>query len=148
VGGPIDELQWLILLRSATALEMYRKRYGRILPERVIEFMLLDAEFPRAIRFCLAQAEESLHAISGSPMNSFRNMPEKILGSLRSELAQAQVYDIIAAGLHEFLEDLQSRLNAIGDAVAETFFVHLPAGMSARPEGEISSDVLSGHQGQ
>ena len=36
--------------------EMYRKRHGRITPATVVEFLLLDREFPRAIRFCLIEA--------------------------------------------------------------------------------------------
>ena len=30
VGTPFDDIQWLALLRSASALEMYRQRHGRI----------------------------------------------------------------------------------------------------------------------
>jgi len=30
VGSPYDSIQWASLLRSASALEMYRKRYGRM----------------------------------------------------------------------------------------------------------------------
>jgi uncharacterized alpha-E superfamily protein len=148
VGGPIDELQWSILLRSATALEMYRKRHGRISPEGVVDFLLLNTEFPRAILFCLSDAEESLHAVSGAPAGTFRNSPEKILGGLRSDLAYAQVYDIIAAGLHEFLEDLQLRLNAVGDGITETFFAIKPMGSSKTSRGEGSSDVLPRYQSQ
>ena len=140
VGGPIDELQWSILLRSATALEMYRKRYGQILPDKVVDFLLLDTEFPRAILFCLIQAEESLHAITGSPAGTFRNPAERIIGSLRSELAYAQVYDIIAAGLHQFLEDLQGRLNAVGDAVAASFFGLEPEPVAVAVSGGESSE--------
>ena len=84
-------MQWCDPARSATALEMYRKRYGRIAPENVVEFLLLDTEFPRAILFCLVKAEESLHAISGSPAGTFRNLAEQLAGQLRSELAYAQV---------------------------------------------------------
>ena len=37
VGTPLDTNQWGALLKSASALEMYRKRYGRITPEQVAE---------------------------------------------------------------------------------------------------------------
>ena len=70
VGTTSDDIQWAAVLRSASAFEMYRKRHGRIAPERVVEFLLLDKEFPRAIRYCLVRARESLHAISGTPAGS------------------------------------------------------------------------------
>ncbi len=122
VGGAVDELQWSVLLNSASALEMYRKKYGQIEPENVIDFLLVDQEFPRAILFCLLNAEESLHSISGSRVGGYANQAERRLGQLRSELAYAQVYEIIARGLHEFLDGLQGKLNTVGEAIAGTFF--------------------------
>ena len=68
VGTPLDEVQWVAVLRSASAFEMYRKRHGRIVPKAIVEFLLLDSEFPRAIRFCLNAARDSLHAISGNAL--------------------------------------------------------------------------------
>ena len=66
VGTPFDDIQWLALLRSASALEMYRQRHGRISPVNVVKFLVLDREFPRAVLHCLTRANESLHAISGT----------------------------------------------------------------------------------
>ena len=123
VGTPADDVQWIAVLRSASALEMYRKRYGRVAPDRVVDFLLLDREFPRAVHYCLIAADESLHAISGTPIGTFSNAAEQRLGQLRSELAYTDVADIVAAGLHEFLDGLQLRLNRVGDAIHETFFV-------------------------
>ena len=54
---------------------MYRKRHGRISPRGVVEFLLLDREFPRAVHFCLLAARDSLHAISGTPPAAFRHPP-------------------------------------------------------------------------
>jgi hypothetical protein len=68
VGTPFDGLQWAAVLRSASAFEMYRKRHGRISPKGVVDFLMLDREFPRAIQFCLRAARDSLHAISGTPL--------------------------------------------------------------------------------
>jgi uncharacterized alpha-E superfamily protein len=127
VGGAVDEMEWSILLRSATALAMYRRRFGPIMPENVVDFLLLEIEFPRSVLFCLERAEESVHAITGTPPGSFRNPVERRLGQLRSELAYSQVHDIISEGLHEFLDTFQGHLNRIGDAISETFFGLQPA---------------------
>ena len=81
VGTPIDDIQWAAVLRSASAFEMYRKRHGRISPRGVVEFLLLDREFPRAIQFCLLAARDSLHAISGTPLGTFRYPPENCWAS-------------------------------------------------------------------
>jgi uncharacterized alpha-E superfamily protein len=127
VGTPLDDIQWAAVLRSASAFEMYRKRHGRIAPNRIVDFLLLDREFPRAVHHCLMEAEGSLRAVTGAPINSFRNPAEQRLGQLRSEFAYAQVDDIIHAGLHEFIDGLQTKLNGVGDAIAEMCFAPPPA---------------------
>ncbi len=122
VGTPFDDIQWAAVLRSTSAFEMYRKRHGRISPKGIVQFLLLDPEFPRAIRFCLNAARDSLHAISGTPFGSFRDNAEKLLGQLGSDLAYANVDEIVNAGLHEYLDDLQSRMNRVSTGIFETFF--------------------------
>lgn len=122
VGTPFDELQWSALLRSASAFEMYRQRYGRINPASVVSFLVLDREFPRAILHCLSRANDSLHAITGSDPESFSNLPEQRLGQLRASLAFTSADDIINRGMHEFVDDMQRRVNAIGLALSNTFF--------------------------
>jgi uncharacterized alpha-E superfamily protein len=122
VGSPIDDIQWAAVLRSASAFEMYRKRLGRISPQGVVEFLILDREFPRAIQFCLVAARDSLHAISGTPLGTFRYQPEKLLGQLCSDLSFDSLDEIIGHGLHEYLDELQTKVNAVGTGIFETFF--------------------------
>jgi uncharacterized alpha-E superfamily protein len=122
VGTTSDDIQWAAVLRSASAFEMYRKRHGRIAPERVVEFLLFETEFPRAIQYCLQRARTSVHAISGTPAGMFRHPVERLFGELCSELAYARVEAIISGGLHEYLDRLQTRINQIGGEISETFF--------------------------
>jgi uncharacterized alpha-E superfamily protein len=122
VGTTSDDIQWAAVLRSASAFEMYRKTHGRIAPERVVEFLLFEKQFPRAIQYCLVRARQSVHAISGTPAGVFRHPVERLLGELCSELAYARVETIITAGLHEHLDRLQTKMNLIGNGISETFF--------------------------
>ncbi len=127
VGTPIDDLQWSSVLRSVSGFEMFRKRHHGITPDRVAGYLILDRLFPRAIMYCINAADESLHAISGSPAGTFWNQAEKRMGQLRSELAYTNVTDIIGQGLHEFLDAFQTKLNKVGAAVYETFIAMRPA---------------------
>ncbi len=126
VGSTFDELQWVALLKSASGFEMYRRVYGRISPDSVVEFLLLDREFPRSVHYCIAAAQHSLHAVSGTPLGTFRSPAEQQLGMLRSELDYSDNRRIIEAGLHEMLDLLQAKLNRIDDAIFETFFALQP----------------------
>ncbi len=140
VGTPFDDLQWAAVLRSASAFEMYRKRHGRISPRGVAEFMILDREFPRAVQFCLLSARDSLFAVSGTPAGTYRNSAEKTLGQLCSDLTFTSVEDIFKQGLHEYLDDLQTRVNQVGMDLFETFLAlkspQNPPRHSLRPSAE------------
>jgi len=124
VGTPYDDVQWSAVLKSVSGLEMYRKRYGRISPERIVEFLVLDSEFPRAVRFCVSRADQSLHGITGTPVGAFSCLAERNLGMLRAELDYAQVDHIIKGGLHEFFDAFQTKLNTIDECILGDFFVH------------------------
>ncbi len=126
VGTQLDVVQWSALLKSASALEMYRQRRGRITPAQVADFLLLDRDFPRSTHFCLLKSEESMHLVTGTPLGTFKNAAEQRLGRLRSELDYAHIQDIIEQGLHEFIDSFQTKLNRVGDALIETFFAMRP----------------------
>ena len=122
VGRPVDDLQWSALLRSASAVEAYRRRWGRVSAAAVAGFLLLDPEFPRSAHHCVAAAQESLHAVTGTPVRGFANRAEQALGRLVAELDYTDVGEVIGDGLHEFLDSLQAKLNVVGDELSQTFF--------------------------
>jgi uncharacterized alpha-E superfamily protein len=136
VGSTLDIVQWSALLESTSALHMYRKRFGRIAPKNVADFLILDRQFPRSIRFCVAQAEECLHAITGSAPGLFANRAEQLLGQLNARLSYMRVDDIMAEGLHEFVDDFQGQLNEIGGAIHKTFFEVPAAPMQISSQSE------------
>ncbi len=126
VGTPLDQVQWIALLRSVSAYEMYRKQLRRITPSSVAEFLILDREFPRSIHFCLRELERCLHQVTGTPVGTWSNKAERTLGRLCAELGYLTIEDIIETGLHEFLDQIQSRINEVGTKISETFFDTVP----------------------
>ena len=71
---------------------------------------------------CLIEAEQSLCAITGGQTGAFKTRAEKDMGRLRAELDYTDVKDIFEIGLHEYLDQFQTKLNNLGFAIAETFF--------------------------
>jgi len=122
IGSPYDNILWGALLRSASAFEMYRKRHGRIDPKKIVDFLLLDVNFPRAVHYCIVTAMISMNNITGSPRGTFANKAEQSLGRLLSEFNFASLEDIFEHGLHEYLDSTQTRINALGAAVQTEFF--------------------------
>src|SRR5215471_919078 len=53
VGTPYDDIHWSAVLKSVSGFGMYRKKYGRISPQDIVDFLLMDPDFPRSIRFCI-----------------------------------------------------------------------------------------------
>jgi len=126
IGSPVDVVQWSSLLRSAGALEMYRQRFGTISPSSVAEFLMLDTRFPRSLTFCMLQAEHALAEVEGYK-SCETSQAYRLLGRLRSHLQFGEIGKIVAGGMHEYLDDVQARLNSIDDAIHDRFFRFTPA---------------------
>ncbi len=137
VGTSLDVVRWSALLKSASALETYRRLYGKIVPRRVAELLILDRRFPRSMHFGVIKAQESLRDISGSDAGTFCNHSEQLLGRLRSDMDYAEIGDIMQRGLHEFIDDFQSQLNEIGQTIHSDFFAS-PISKSKRTRELIS----------
>lgn len=122
VGGNVDTLQWMAVLRSCSALDAYLKEHvGEVTPWHVARFLIMEEEFPRSIRFCCGQIDDALHAISGSQPGHFANEAERLSGRLQSMLAYTTIDDVIATGMHEFLEQVQMRLIELTNAMFKSY---------------------------
>ncbi|MGB5435687.1 MAG: alpha-E domain-containing protein [Maribacter sp.] len=121
VGSPIDLMQWAALLKSVSAYDMYRKKYGKLTALNISEFLILDKKFPRSMLCCLIYAEQSLQEITGS-IGGFSNEAEKQLGKLKSELEFVDINDVFASGLHEYLDEFQQHLNRVSISLYNSFF--------------------------
>lgn len=121
-NGHGDQIGWTTLLNSTSALQMYRQIWHVTTPAAVAQFLLLDRHFPRSILACVRGAQESLHSISGTPLGSFENESERVLGRLRSELDYARIDEIMEHGLHQYIDGLQGQLNGASTALQSQFF--------------------------
>ena len=143
VGSAIDAVQWAALLKSVGGLEMYRKHHGAIGPARVADFLMLDAEFPRSLLHCLLRGEASLSRIVGSDPPPANRELARTVGRLRAELEFGEIEEIIAGGLHGYLDRFQERLNGVDKAMNRSLF-HIAAsdatGGAAVAEGAAAPD--------
>jgi uncharacterized alpha-E superfamily protein len=122
VNSPIDNIQWMAVLKSASAFEMFRKQKHQITPRNVADFLIFDDQFPRSIRHCISKSQVCLHRISGSVPGSASNLAERRLGRLKADLEYTDIDEVIDNGLHEYMDGLQTRLNRLDEAIGTTFF--------------------------
>jgi uncharacterized alpha-E superfamily protein len=122
VGGAVDTAQWQAVLRSASALEAYRRFYVReILAWKVAEFLIFSESFPRSLHFCVAQVDDFLRRILGESGTRPRTEAARTSKRLLADLQSLSITDVLQKhGLHEFLVETQNALDRIGKEVVET----------------------------
>lgn len=121
VGTTQDLIQWAALLKSASAYDMYRKKFGRLSVFNIVQFLVFDQDFPRAMLRCLDIAEKSFNVISAGEAVT-RLTSRKQLGLLKASLEYSDTNDVIRRGMHEFLDGFQLQLNEISASIFEDFF--------------------------
>ena len=110
------------LLRMGCALEPYLRVYtADIRPELILEFLLLDEDFPRSMRFCTARIEEHLSSISRHVEVAEGPGPDRLAGRLRARLQYADIDEVQAGGASAFLSAVLDDCVAVHKAVYEAF---------------------------
>lgn len=116
-----DDLEWVGLLASCSAFEAYCKVYTADLkPDRVAEFLLLNAQFPYSVRYSAERMHAALEAIAEASPRKM-NQIERIIGKLRSSLAYIEIDDIMTRNLHWYLNDVIEQCRSLHDAVHEVY---------------------------
>lgn len=110
---------WMAVLRSLSAYQMYRQYVRRrIVPEDVIAFVLLDEQFPRALRYCLNQLETALRQLP-RPDDGLR-----AVARLQRQLDELDFNKLDHEGLHDWIDMTQLELGVVHVALHRTWFGH------------------------
>lgn len=121
VGGALDTAQWQAVLRSASALEAYRRFYVReILAWKAAEFLIFSDSFPRSLYYCVAQVDDFLRRILGETGARPRSEAARASKRLLSDLQSLTIKEVLDEGLHEFLMEVQKSLEKIGEGVVQS----------------------------
>ncbi|HEX8552813.1 MAG TPA: alpha-E domain-containing protein [Abditibacteriaceae bacterium] len=123
VGGPIDNVQWIAVLKSCSAYEAYQRRYvARISPSRVAEFLVLDRKFPRSVRFCFDSLHRALREVSIEHGANEDSAAEMAAARVRKMLAETTMSGIIKFGLHQYLLQIENCCGEIAGKIASDYF--------------------------
>jgi uncharacterized alpha-E superfamily protein len=121
-SGVTDDLDWIGLLASCSAFEAYCKVYTADLnPDRVAEFLLLNAEFPYTIRHSVDRMHAALEAIAYTTSVRKAGRIDRIIGQLRASLAYSQIKDIMSRDLHQYLNSVIEQCRELHMAVHEVY---------------------------
>lgn len=123
-GG--ENVLWTTLLKSCSGLEAYRKVHpARVDPRRVVEFLLLDGEFPRSLRFSTQVALDTARRLGAELGGDAANRGvERAFGRLAARLEYTDVDEVRRRGVPAFLDDVLADLSAASMALQRTYFLH------------------------
>jgi len=103
-------LELVGLLRSCTAFEAYCQVYtADITSDRIVEFLLLNRDFPHAIRYCVDQIRVSIEAIQRS---GGRRSPDELtagIGRLHAMLGYTTIREILVGDPARFLHNIREQ---------------------------------------
>lgn len=122
VGSPTDIIRWSSLLKSVEALNVYHRMRGRIIPEKVADFLIFDARFPRSIQYCVSQAHLHLKAIRQMAGIEIVESTEMMARRISDHLKSTEIEKVIEAGMHDFIDQLQVSMNDLGQEIFVNFF--------------------------
>jgi len=114
---PYENIQWMSVLKSLTAYQMYRRSVQtRVSRPYVLKFILKDRNFPRAVFHTLGEVEACL-------ANLPRNKEiKKQLGEIQQFVLDADPAILKQIELHKFIDELQVKLIQFNSAIADTYF--------------------------
>ena len=117
-----EYLDWMGLLRSATAFEAYCKVYtADLTPERILEFLLLDEEFPHSLRFSIDGLQNALQSIQHEGGKSRAEPVRRLAGRLQSSLSYSGVEEILEGDIIAYLRSIQAQCREIHDTIYELY---------------------------
>jgi uncharacterized alpha-E superfamily protein len=115
--SPFENLQWVGVLKSLTAYQMYRREVRlRVSRPDVLRFLLQEARFPRALYHTLLEVESCLLTMPK------HEKPLRLLKKLQRVLKLAKPQELKQQKLHEFIDELQLGLITINDSISKTYF--------------------------
>jgi len=117
-------LEQVGLLRCCTAFEAYCQVYTADLsPDRILEFLLLNRDFPQAIRYtveCIRLAVDSIQRTGG------RRSPDEltaVIGRLHAMLGYTTIGEILAGDTAAFLHTIREQCMRIHELIYR-YYVH------------------------
>ena len=117
-------LELVGLLRCCTSFEAYCQEYtADLASDRILEFLLLNRDFPHAIRYCV---DSMRHAVESVQRTGGRRAPEEltsVIGRLHAMLSFTTISDILSGNPAAFLHNIREQCMTIHELIYR-YYVH------------------------
>jgi len=124
-GARLEHGDWIALLRSCSALEAYCRHYtADVRPERVAEFLLLNADFPRSVRFAAARLESAVLGLARASGRGGGGRAQRLAGRLHASLDYGQVDEILSDDPRAYLAGIVRQCAQIHTALYQSYITY------------------------
>ncbi len=115
--APFQNIQWMGVLRSLMAYQMFRRHVrGRVNGPNVLRFLLQNREFPRSVTYCLNSISQTLPKLPPDrPL-------QRTLDRCRALVMDADVDRLMLGGISEVMDEIQVGLANVHDGVSKAWF--------------------------
>ncbi|WIX34537.1 alpha-E domain-containing protein [Salinicola sp. JS01] len=134
---PFEHLQWMSVLKSLTAYQMYRQAVRlRVRGPDVLRFLLQDHDLPRSVLRSLEEVSWELQTLPN------HDRPLAVATLVRAEVAEADVQTLARAPeqLHQLIDEFQIGFNNLHEAIASAYFVVRPVKSASTQERDLGDD--------
>jgi uncharacterized alpha-E superfamily protein len=115
-------LEWIGLLRCCTAFEAYCNVYtADVTEDRILEFLLLNRDFPHSIRYSIDVLQRALGATEQATGGRAANQLTRVAGKLQSSLSFVDIGEIIHADVGQYLSDILQGCQTIHELVYKIY---------------------------
>ena len=120
VGGGVDYMQWVQILRSANSAVAFRHLYSRIVdPRGVVELLVLNPKSPRSLATAMGEISAALDGLASAlPVQQALAARAR---AAHDRLRATNVDAIFARGLHDWLTDFIVETNLMAQETSSAF---------------------------
>jgi uncharacterized alpha-E superfamily protein len=123
---PFDNIQWMSVLKSLTAYQMYRREVRlQVRRPDVINFLLRNPRFPRSIYHCISTVAGCLQDL---PHNE---SPLRHASHLQRLMSDVTPETLDQPGLHRLIDEIQQNVADLDRLLSEAYFYVTAAGQSS-----------------
>jgi uncharacterized alpha-E superfamily protein len=123
--GSVGEYGWIQCLRMLCGLEPFlRTKTANFRREVVADFLVLDPDFPRSLRYCANAINGRINKV-GTGLHPFEKAAcQRLAGKLKARLDFAVLADITGRPGRALLAEVGTAASDLNEAVRTTFFTY------------------------
>jgi uncharacterized alpha-E superfamily protein len=115
-NDPYHYLEDIGLLRCCTAFEAYCKVYtADLTSDQVLEFLLLNREFPHSVRYSVDCVRQALLAIQQESGHQPADELTRLTGRLQASLSFVDISDVLSQDVDAYLRNILQQCRRIHD---------------------------------